>query len=115
MVNQNVRRMTVAGQIVRVMETRKNGVSTYKVGIKKVYGDIWIVNISENLYFKARDKEAIFELAMVFKDDNVHGRADSELSKVEAVYVRGKDITDDEYIAQQESDMSWLMTSENDF
>ena len=113
MVNVNIRRIKIAGEIVRVMETRIKGVATYKVGIQKVDGGIWVVNISEELYFKTHGKEAIFELAMVFKDDNMYGVVDTELSKVEAVYVKGIDITDEEYASQEELDKSWLMTTEN--
>lgn len=50
---------------------------------------------------------------MVFEEDNMYGAVNTELSKVEAVYVKGVDITEEEFIAQQETDKTWLITEEN--
>lgn len=52
MENVNIRRITIAGEIDNVSQTCENEVYTYKVGIRKVDGGVWNVNISEDLYLK---------------------------------------------------------------
>ncbi|MBQ1192809.1 MAG: hypothetical protein IIX45_01655 [Lachnospiraceae bacterium] len=114
MVNVNVRRLTIAGQVARVMEAYENEIYTYKIAIRKADGRIWVVNISEDLYFKTlKHDDFVFELAMVFENDDMNGMVNTELSKVEAVYARGKDISDEDFVAQQELDKSWPMVTDN--
>ena len=95
-----------------VMEAYENEIYTYKIAIRKEDGRIWVVNISEDLYFKTlKHDDFVFELAMVFENDDMNGMVNTELSKVEAVYARGKDISDEDFVAQQELDKSWPMVT----
>lgn len=95
-----------------VMEAYENEIYTYKIAIRKADGRIWVVNISEDLYFKTlKHDDFVFELAMVFENDDMNGMVNTELSKVEAVYARGKDISDEDFVAQQELDKSWPMVT----
>lgn len=94
------------------MEAYENEIYTYKIAIRKADGRIWVVNISEDLYFKTlKHDDFVFELAMVFENDDMNGMVNTELSKVEAVYARGKDISDEDFVAQQELDKSWPMVT----
>lgn len=114
MLNINVKRITISGKIARITTFTINKTTTYQVDIEKIDGGMWCVNIDEEMCkYLFEGFEAIFELVMVFEDDNIFGKVDSKLSKVEKIYVKGIEITEKEYKEQQELDKQWLLRSDN--
>ena len=109
MLNISVKRMKIAGRIVSRQELLIDKKYVYRVAIRKFDGSVWRVNISEEDYMRIfKEKAAIFELAMVFENDDIFGKVNTELSRIEQIYRLGIEITEDEYNEQLEIDKTWL-------
>ena len=110
MLNISVKRMKIAGRIISRQELLIDKKYVYRVAIRKFDGSVWRVNISKEDYMRIfKEKAAIFELAMVFENDDIFGKVNTELSRIEQLYRMGIEITEEEYNEQLEIDKTWLM------
>ena len=113
MENYNLRRFTITGKVNKILKRLRNGKESHMVVITKINEEDWCLNVSEELLSKCRtSKEAVFKVAVVFKNDDIYGKLIEKESYIEEVYIKGEDISEEDYHNCVEGDKSWMCTEE---
>lgn len=114
MVNKNIQRITVTGIVSNITTIKVLDNYSYMIYIDKMDSGTWTVSADEEIVFRCRKNvKCVFELAMVFENDNIYGKEGKKLSRVEGIYLEGKDITEEVYQQYVENDKKWLLNEEN--